>query len=153
MSWMVRRRSWRPCSWMRATFSGVVQHVGLPVCSSSSTDVRPVLNRACHWNTCVRLKSWSLKACWIIVRFSAALLPRLAQKVCTLAFPFSEPSWKSPQVTYMNPNKRVRKLPTSTQLCATWHADLQEMVFLPSTGASRYYNCCIDGCISPEYFG
>jgi hypothetical protein len=27
------------------------------------------------------------------------------------------------------------------------------MVVLPSTGASRYHNCCIDGGISPKYFG
>jgi hypothetical protein len=27
------------------------------------------------------------------------------------------------------------------------------MVVLPSTGASRYHNCCIDGGNSPEYFG
>jgi hypothetical protein len=27
------------------------------------------------------------------------------------------------------------------------------MEVLPSTGASRYHNCCIDGGISPEYFG
>jgi hypothetical protein len=27
------------------------------------------------------------------------------------------------------------------------------MVVLPSTGASRYHNCCIDGGTSPQYFG
>jgi len=27
------------------------------------------------------------------------------------------------------------------------------MVVLPSTGASRYHNCCRDGGASPEYFG
>jgi hypothetical protein len=27
------------------------------------------------------------------------------------------------------------------------------MVVLPSTGASRYHNCCTDGGTSPEYFG
>jgi hypothetical protein len=27
------------------------------------------------------------------------------------------------------------------------------MVVLPSTGASRYHNCCIDGGTIPEYFG
>jgi hypothetical protein len=27
------------------------------------------------------------------------------------------------------------------------------MVVLPSTGASHYHNCCIDGGTSPEYFG
>jgi hypothetical protein len=48
--------------------------------------------------------------------------------------------------------KRVLKLPTSTQLCATWHNDSLDMVVLPYTGASRYHNCCIDGGTSPEYF-
>jgi hypothetical protein len=50
-------------------------------------------------------------------------------------------------------NKRVWKLPTSTQLRSTWHTDSLDMVVLPSTGASRYYNCFIDGGTSPEYFG
>jgi hypothetical protein len=27
------------------------------------------------------------------------------------------------------------------------------MVALPSTGASRYHNCCVDGGTSPENFG
>jgi hypothetical protein len=61
--------------------------------------------------------------------------------------------WKSPQFTYTTPNKRVWKLPTSTQLRATWHTDSLDMVVLPSTGASRYHNCCIDGGNTPEYFG
>jgi hypothetical protein len=45
---------------------------------------------------------------------------------------------------YTTPNKRVWKLPTSTQLLATWHTDSLDMVVLPSTGASCYHNCCID---------
>jgi hypothetical protein len=49
--------------------------------------------------------------------------------------------------------KRLSKLPTSTQLRATWHTDLLDMVVLPSTGASRYHNCCVGGDTSPEYFG
>ena len=36
---------------------------------------------------------------------------------------------------------------------ATWHTDSLNMVVLPSTGASRYHNCCIDGGTSPENFG
>jgi hypothetical protein len=52
-----------------------------------------------------------------------------------------------------NKNKRVWKLPTSTQLHATWHTDSHYTVVLTSTGASRYHNCCIDGGTSPEYFG
>jgi hypothetical protein len=54
---------------------------------------------------------------------------------------------------YTIPNKRVWKLPTFTQLCASWHTVSLEMVALPSTSASRYHNCCIDGGVSPEYFG
>jgi len=41
----------------------------------------------------------------------------------------------------------------STQLRATWHTDLLDMVVLPSTDASRHHNCCIDGSTSPENFG
>ena len=77
---MVRRRSWWMSSWIHATVS-VVQLVGLPVFSLSSTDVRQVLNRVCHWNTCVWLKLWSPKPCWIILRVSVALFPRLAQNL------------------------------------------------------------------------
>jgi hypothetical protein len=51
------------------------------------------------------------------------------------------------------PTKRVWKLPTSTQLRATWHIDSLEVVVLPFTRASRYHNCCVDGGTSPEYFG
>jgi hypothetical protein len=53
---------------------------------------------------------------------------------------------------YTYPNKRVWKLPTSTQLRATWHNDSLDMV-VPSTGASRHHNCCIDGGTNPEYYG
>ena len=57
---------WVRCVLSKAV-SGAVQLVGLPVCSLSSTDVRPALNRACDWNTCVRLKLWFPKPCWIIL--------------------------------------------------------------------------------------
>jgi hypothetical protein len=46
----------------------------------------------------------------------------------------------------------VWKLPTSTQLCATWHTDSLDMVVLPSNGALHYHNFCIDGGTSLEYF-
>jgi hypothetical protein len=45
------------------------------------------------------------------------------------------------------------KLPMSTQLRATWHIDSLDMVVLPSTGASRCHNCCIDDGTSTEYYG
>jgi hypothetical protein len=38
---------------------------------------------------------------------------------------------------YTTPNTRMWKLPTSTQLRATWHTDSLDIVVLPSTGASR----------------
>jgi hypothetical protein len=72
---------------------------------------------------------------------------------CTLAVPFSDPSWKSPQVTYATLNKRMWKLSMSTQLHAMWHTDSLDMVVLPSTGSLRYHNCCIDGDTSPKCFG
>jgi hypothetical protein len=50
-------------------------------------------------------------------------------------------------------NKRVWKLPTSTQLRATCHTDSLDIVVLPSTGDLHYHNCCVDGGTSPEYFG
>jgi hypothetical protein len=49
--------------------------------------------------------------------------------------------------------KRVWKLPTFTHLRATWHTDSIDMVVLPSTGSSRYHNCCVDDGTSSEYFG
>jgi hypothetical protein len=49
--------------------------------------------------------------------------------------------------------KRMLKLLTSTQLRATWHTDSLELVVLPSTGASRFHNRCLDGGTSLEYFG
>jgi hypothetical protein len=53
---------------------------------------------------------------------------------------------------YTTPNKRLWKLPTSTQLRATWHTDSLDTVVLPSTSASRYQKSCIDGGTGPEYF-
>jgi hypothetical protein len=46
--------------------------------------------------------------------------------------------------------KRVRKLPTSTQLRVTWHTDSLDTVVLSPNGVSRYHNYCIDGCTSPQ---
>jgi hypothetical protein len=76
--------------WFHATVSGVIQLVVYPVHSSSSTDVWPVFNRACHWNPCVRLKIWSPKACWIIVRVFIALhsnFPKIGTKFDAHSFP------------------------------------------------------------------
>jgi hypothetical protein len=61
------------------------------------------------------------------------------------------PDWRCKNHKYKN--KRVWKLPTSTQQHATWHTDSLYVVVLPSTGALCYHNCCIDGSTSQEYFG
>jgi hypothetical protein len=114
--------------------------------------VQQALNQACHWNTRVRLKIWSPQACWIIVRVSVALSQDWHKIWCIITVPFSDPSWKSPPVMYTTPNKCMWKLPTSTQLHATWHTDSLDMVVLQSTTASHYHNCCIDSGTSLEYF-
>ena len=93
---MVRHRSWWTSSWIHVTVSGVVQLLGLPVCSSSSTDVQLVLNGVCHWNTRSRLKLWFPEAFWIIVRFSIALFPRLAQNLMYTRWSFL---WSTVKIT------------------------------------------------------
>jgi hypothetical protein len=77
-------------------------------------------------------------------------VPRWHKIWCTLAVPFSDSSWKSPQVMYTTLNKCMWKLPTSTHLHVVWHTDSLGMVVLPSTGALCYHNCC---GTSPECFG
>jgi len=76
---MVWRRSWRRSSWISENVSVVVQLLGLPCVRHFQLMCKPVLNRACHWNTCAQLKVWSLKAGWINLRVFVALFPRLAQ--------------------------------------------------------------------------
>jgi hypothetical protein len=51
---------------------------GLPVCRSSSMDVQPTLNRACHSNTRVWIMVSSPNTCLTITRVSVALLKRSA---------------------------------------------------------------------------
>ena len=150
---IVQHGSWQASCWIHATVSGVVQLVGLPVCSSSSTDMRPVLNKVCHWNTCVWLKLLSPKSCWIVVRVSIALFPRLAQNLIHTHCSFLWSIMESPQDTYKTRNKCVWKMPTSTQLHATWHNDSLDMAVPPSPNASPYHNCCIHCGTSMEYFG
>jgi hypothetical protein len=48
--------------------------------------------------------------------------------------------------------KHLRKLPTFTQLRATWHTDLLDMVLLLSVDVSRYHNCCTDVDTGSQYF-
>jgi hypothetical protein len=55
--------------------------MGLPMCWSSSMDVRLAVNRACHSNTHVRLMFSSVNACLIIARVSIALFLRFAQNL------------------------------------------------------------------------
>ena len=151
MLWMVWRRSWWMSSWIRATIQELCGF-WFSLCLSLSIDVRPVLNRACYWNTSARLKFWHALVPKGLLNHCEGLhatFPKIGTKFESR----SDPSWKSPHVTYTTPNKHVWKLPTSTQLRATWHTDSLDMVVLPSTGASRYHSCCIDCGTSPENFG
>jgi hypothetical protein len=130
-----------------------VQLLDLPVCSSSSTDVRPVSNWACHWNTCARLNLLSPNASWIIVRVSVALFPRLAQNLMHTRCSFLWSIVKIVKGHVRDSNKRLWKVSTSTQLYATWHTVSLDMVVLPSTGVSCYHKCCIDDDTSLENLG
>jgi hypothetical protein len=80
-SWMVQHWSLQTSCWCLVTVSRVVQPMGLPMCMSPSMDVWPVLNRACHSNTHVRLMFSSPNACLITVRVSAALFLIFAQNL------------------------------------------------------------------------
>jgi hypothetical protein len=136
------------------TKSSSIPHIDTGPSVSSMFWTRPVLNRACYRNTCTWLNIWPPKAfVELLWKISWHVSQDWNKIWCTLAIPFSDTSWKSPHVTYTTPNKRVGKLPTSTQLRAPWHSDSLEMIGLTSTGASRYHNCCLDGGFSPEYFG
>jgi hypothetical protein len=65
---------------------------GLPVSWSSSMDVQPALNRACHSNICVLLMLSSPNACLSLPR-SPSLFSRDLYKIWyTLAVPLSDPS-------------------------------------------------------------
>ena len=88
----------------------------------------------------------------MIVRVSIAHFPRLAQNLMHTRFSFL---WSISKIDtgHVHNSKNVWKLPTSTQLHATWHTDALDVVVLPSTGALRYHNCCIDGGTSSENFG
>ena len=116
---MVRRRSWRMSSWILATVSGVVQLVVLPVCSSSSTDVRLILNWVCHWNTHVWLQLWSPKPCWIILRVSVALFPRLPQNLMHTRFSFL---WSIVKIAtaHVHDSKQTR-VKTAHIFLSTWN--------------------------------
>jgi hypothetical protein len=88
-----------------ATVTGVVQLMGLPVCLSSSMDVRPDLNRACHSNTRLRLMLSSPNAC--LIRVSVALFPRFAQNLIHTRYSFVGSIAKSHHTRYTTPNKRT----------------------------------------------
>ena len=137
MSWMVRHRSWRMSYWICATVSGVVQLVGLPVCSSSSTDVRPVLNRVCHWNTCVRLKLCSPKPCWIILRVSVALFPRLAQNLMHTCSSFL---WSIVKIAtgHVHDSKQTR-VKTAHVILPMWNLAR----WLAKHGSPTFYRCFV----------
>jgi hypothetical protein len=152
MSWMVRRRSWCRSCRIRATLSGVVQLVCLPVCSSSSTDVRPVLKLGMpfkHLRTTQDLvPEGFLNHCEGL----SSTFPKTDIKSDAHSlYLFSGSSWILPQVTYTTPNKRTENWPRPPSYVQLGTHSL-DMLVLPSTGASRYHNCCVDST-SPECLG
>jgi len=149
-----------PCAFVIVNWCVTGLEPGMPLkhlCTTQALVPEGLLNiekwQKYSQNTTIWFNTTGMSHLKIIMRVSVALFPRLAKIGCTLAVPFSDPSRKSPKVTYTTPNKCVWKLCTSTQLHATWHTDSLDMVVLPSTGASRYQNCCIDGGTSLENFG
>ena len=133
MSRMVRHQSWRMSSWICPTVSGVVQLVVLPVCSSSSTDMQPVLNRVCHWNTCVRLKLWSPKPCWIILGVSVALFPTLAQNMMHTRCSFL---WSIVTTGHVHNSKQMH-VKTAHVILPTWNL----ACWLTKHGSPTLYWC------------
>ena len=130
---MVKRRSSRISSWIRATVSGLVS---LPVCSSS-TDAWPVLNWVCHWNTCVQLKPWSPKPCWIILRVSVALFPRLAQNLMHTCCSFL---WTIVKIAmgHVHNSKQMR-VKTAHVILPTWNL----AHWLTKHGSPTVYQCFV----------
>jgi hypothetical protein len=99
-----------------------------------------------HSNSSYWLMRWFLSVAYKFSRLVKAFIYKLHEDVSKI--------FRTYAVKIINLiTTRLWKLPTSTKLLATWHTDSLDMVVLPSTGTSRYHNCCIDGGTSPEYFG
>jgi hypothetical protein len=98
----------------------------------------------CHSSTYVWLMIPAPKACLIIARVSAVLLPRFAHKFDTV--PLLDPSRNRIRPDTW-PQIKGRKN-TSTHLRDILYTDSQDMPVLSSTVASRYYNCCTGGSTS-----
>jgi hypothetical protein len=67
------------------------------------------------------------------------------KKAAHLAVPLSLPLRNRIRPDTKTPNKRKKKISTSTQLFEVLYTNSQNMPALPSTVASHYYNCCTDG--------
>ena len=80
ISSVVYRRSSLICSRIVSTFSSVRLVEGRPEWGWSSTLISPLLNRANHSKTCVRLSASSLKAFWNIACASVAVFPETETK-------------------------------------------------------------------------
>jgi len=81
ISSIVYRRSSLICSRIFSTFSSVRLVDGRPEWGWSSTLISPLLNRANHSKTCVRLSASSLKAFWSISCASAVVIPKRKQNL------------------------------------------------------------------------
>ena len=102
---------------------------------SSSADVWPVLNQVCHWNTCVRLKLWSPKPCWIILRVSIALFPRLAQNLMHTCCSFL---WSIMKIAmgHVHDSKKMH-VKTAHVILSTWNL----ACWLAKHGSHTIYRC------------
>jgi hypothetical protein len=86
--------------------------------------------------------------------FSDTDLPSVRGWIDTFLYESASTIFRTDAVKIINlTTTRLLKLPTSTQLRATWHTDSLDNGSPTYTGTSCYYNCCLDGRISPEYFG
>jgi hypothetical protein len=117
-------------------------------CSTTTMGVRTRLNATlyayCLSSLC---PNWSHRVVCPLIVWQILIL-------CSLLYQGNSKIFRTDTVKLINlTTKHMWKLPTSTQLRATWHTAWLYMVVLLSTGGSRYHICCIDGNTSPEYCG
>jgi hypothetical protein len=111
---------------------------------------RSALNRAFHSNTRVRLMLSSPNAYAIIVRVPIYFSKDFHKSWCCF---FVGSISKSHQARFTTPNERTQNSSTFIQLRGIFGTDSQALLILSSAVASRNYNCCRSGFISPGNYG